>query len=40
MESVIKPLAKRILIPVGLLAEASVANVGIHKKLQVLEQQH
>ena len=33
MKSVIKPLAKRILIPVGLTAAASAAKSGIHKKI-------
>ena len=31
-KSVIKPLAKSILIPLGLTAAASVADAGIHKK--------
>ena len=30
--NVIKPLAKRVLIPLGLTAAASAADVGIHKK--------
>ena len=33
MKSVIKPLAKTILIPLGLTAAASAANAGIHKKI-------
>ena len=28
----IKPLAKRVLIPLGLTAAASAADAGIHKK--------
>ena len=32
MKSVIQPLAKSVLIPLGLTAAASVADVGIHKK--------
>ena len=32
MKNVIKPLAKSILIPLGLTATASVAGAGIHKK--------
>ena len=32
MKNVIKPLAKSILIPLGLTAAASVAGAGIHKK--------
>ena len=30
--NVIKPLAKSVLIPLGLTAAASAADVGIHKK--------
>ena len=30
MKSVIKPLAKNVLIPLGLTAEASAADAGIH----------
>ena len=30
--NVIKPLAKSVLIPVGLTAAASAADAGIHKK--------
>ena len=33
MKSVIKPLAKRVLIPLGLTAAASAADAGIHKKI-------
>ena len=33
MKSVIKPLAKSVLIPFGLTAAASAANAGIHKKI-------
>ena len=33
MKSVIKPLAKSVLIPLGLIAEASAADAGIHKKI-------
>ena len=32
MKSVIKPLAKSVLIPLGLTAVASAADTGIHKK--------
>ena len=32
MKSVIKPLAKSVLVPLGLTAAASVADAGIHKK--------
>ena len=32
IENVIKPLAKSILIPLGLTAAASAADAGIHKK--------
>ena len=32
IKSVIKPLAKRVLIPLGLTAAASAADAGIHKK--------
>ena len=30
--NVVKPLAKRVLIPLGLTAAASAADAGIHKK--------
>ena len=33
MKSVIKPLAKSVLIPLGLLAAASAADAGIQKKI-------
>ena len=33
MESVITPLAKSVLIPLGLTAAASAADAGIHKKI-------
>ena len=33
IENVIKPLAKSVLIPLGLAALASVADAGIHKKI-------
>ena len=33
MKSVIKPLAKSVLIPLGLTAAASAAESGIHKKI-------
>ena len=33
MTSVIQPLAKSLLIPLGLTAAASAADAGIHKKL-------
>ena len=33
MKSVIKPLAKSVLIPLGLTAVASAADAGIHKKI-------
>ena len=33
MKSVITPLAKRVLIPLGLTAAASATDVGIHKKI-------
>ena len=32
MKNVIKPLAKSVLIPIGLTAVASAADPGIHKK--------
>ena len=32
MKSVIKPLAKNVLLPLGLAAAASAADAGIHKK--------
>ena len=33
IKNVIKPLAKSVLIPLGLTAVASVADAGIHKKI-------
>ena len=33
IKNVIKPLTKSILIPLGLIAEASAADAGIHKKM-------
>ena len=33
IKNVIKPLAKSVLIPLGLTAAASEADAGIHKKL-------
>ena len=33
IKSVIKPFAKSVLIPLGLIAAASVADAGIHKKI-------
>ena len=33
MKSVIKPLAKSVLTPIGLTAAASAADAGIHKKI-------
>ena len=32
-KNVIKPLAKSVLIPLGLIAPASAADAGIHKKM-------
>ena len=32
MKNVIKPLAKSVLVPLGLTATASAADAGIHKK--------
>ena len=32
MKSVIKPLAKSVLVPLGLIAAASAADARIHKK--------
>ena len=39
IKNVIKPLAKSVLIPLGLTAAASTADVGIQKRHLVLEQQ-
>ena len=36
MKNVIKPLAKSVLIPLGLSAAASPADVGIHKKVLII----
>ena len=33
IENVIKPLAKKFLIPLGLTTAASAASTGIHKKI-------
>ena len=33
MKNVIKPLAKSVLIPLGLTAAASAADAGIHEKI-------
>ena len=33
MKNVIQPLAKSVLIPLGLTAAASAADMGIHKKI-------
>ena len=33
VKNVIKPLAKKVLIPLGLTAAASAADAGIHKKI-------
>ena len=33
MKNVIKPLAKSVLIPLGLFAAASATDAGIHKKV-------
>ena len=33
MKSVIKPLAKSVLVPLGLTAAVSAANTGMHKKI-------
>ena len=37
IKNVIKPLAKIVLIPLGLTASAPAADAGIHKKYQDLE---
>ena len=39
IKNVIKPLAKSVLIPLGLTAAASAADARIHKKYWNLEQQ-
>ena len=33
MKTILKPLAKRVLIPLGLTAAASATNAAIHKKM-------
>ena len=33
MKSVIKPLTKSVLVPLGLTAAASPADAGVHKKI-------
>ena len=33
MKSVVQPLAKSVLVPLGLTAAASAADAGIHKKI-------
>ena len=33
VKNIIKPLAKKVLIPLGLTAAASAADAGIHKKI-------
>ena len=38
IKTVIKPLAKSVLLPLGLTAPASVAYAGVHKKNGDLEQ--
>ena len=38
MKSVIKPLAKSVLVPLGLTAAASAADAGIHKNLKIWSQ--
>ena len=38
--NVIKPLAKSVLIPLGITASASAADARIHEKPQDLEKQH
>ena len=40
IKSVIKSLAKSVLIPLGLTAAAASVDTGIHKKILVFEQQH
>ena len=35
MKNVIKPLAKSVLIPLGVTAVASASDAGIHKKISV-----
>ena len=40
MKNLIKPLAKSVLIPLGLTSVASAVDAGIHKKYWDVEQQH
>ena len=40
MKNIVKPKPKNILMPLGLTAAASAADIGIHIKLMVQEQQH
>ena len=40
VKSVLKPLAKRVLTPLGLAAAASAADAAVHKKYLDLVQQH
>ena len=40
MKNVIKPLAKSVLIPLGLMTAASAAGAKIHKKIEDWEWQH
>ena len=40
IRNVIKPLAKSVLIPLGLTAATSAVDAGIHKKYWDLGQQH
>ena len=40
MKNVAKPLAKSVLIPLGLPAASSAADEGIHKKILVQEPQY
>ena len=35
IKNVIKPLAKSVLIPLGLTAAASAADAGIHKNIRI-----
>ena len=39
VKNIIKPLAKSVLIPLGLTAAASAADTGVHKNSEALEQQ-
>ena len=40
LKNVMKPLAKKVLIPLGLIAAASAADAGVHKKYQAQGIQH